>query len=182
MASIKIDSSYTYMSDIADIVYQCTLDKKNFDKSSIAKLAPGTKLRFEGTLNGFFEDFVVFGAVKSDLGGCNVDLMCRSDGKTAYEVLGGATLRDFDLGRFLQTESLGKVSCEADASGLFAHNTADSHYRLDSLQISQFDFNGYTYRNISANGDLRQGEFEGRVTCADPNLKFILQGIVGPSK
>ena len=180
MASIQVKNSRTNMRDIAEIAYQCAKDKANFDRTSISKLAPGTQLSFEGSLNGFFEDFVVFGAVKSNLGGCNVDLMCRSDSTEAYEVLGYADLNDFDLGRFLQVDGLGKATCHASASGIFATNIVDTEYYLDELSIPKLEFNGYTYSNISAAGNWKQNEFEARVVGADPNLKFMLQGIMAP--
>lgn len=180
MASIQVRRSYTNMADIAQIAYECSLDKQGFNKASIAKLAPGVQLSFEGSLNGFFEDFVVFGAVKSELGGCNVDLMCRTDETRAYEVLGFADLNDFDLGRFLQVKSLGRATCHASASGLFAYNQVDTEYYLDELSVPKLEFNGYTYSNISAAGNWKQNEFEGRIVSADPNLKFMLQGILAP--
>lgn len=181
MASIKVNRSYTNTKDIAEIVYQCTDNKASFDKKSISHLAPGEQLSFTGSLNGFFEDFVVYGAVKSNLGGCNVDLMCRSDGTKAYEVLGYADLNEFDLGRFLQVDGLGKATCHASASGIFAANPKDTEYYIDEINIPKFEFNGYSYSNISGNGNWRQNEFEGRIVSADPNLKFMLQGILAPS-
>ena len=180
MASIRIKDSRTNMRDIAEIAYQCTRDKDKFDKTSISRLAPGTQLAFEGSLNGFFEDFVVFGAVKSALGGCNVDLMCRADGIEAYEVLGYADLNDFDLGKFLQVDALGRATCHASASGIFTLVPENTEYYLDELSIPKLEFNGYSYSNISAAGNWKQNEFEGRVVSADPNLKFMLQGILAP--
>ncbi len=181
MATITVNKSYTNTRDIAEIVYQCAMDKNAFDKSSISKLAPGTQFSFEGSLNGFFEDFVAYGAVKSNLGGCNVDLMCRADGDRAYEVLGYADLKEFDLGRFLQVDGLGKTTCHASASGIFAYNEKDTEYYIDEISIPKFEYNGYSYSNINATGNWKQNEFEGRIVCADPNLKFILQGIMAPS-
>ena len=181
MVSIKVNRSYTNTRDIAEIAYQCAFDKAAFDKSSISKLAPGTQLSFEGSLNGFFEDFVAYGAIKSNLGGCRVDLMCRTDGTRAYEVLGYADLNEFDLGRFLQVDALGKATCHASASGIFAFDVEDTEYYIDEISIPKFEFNDYSYSNIYATGNWKKSEFEGRVVCADPNLKFILQGIMAPS-
>ena len=169
------------MKDIAQIVYECTADKKKFDRQSIARLAPGEQLSFKGSLNGFFEDFVAYGEVKSGLGGCKVDLMCRSEGRKGYDVLGYADLNEFDLGRFLQNDNLGKVTCHASASSFFATKKEDTEFYIDEISIPKFEFNGYSYSNISAAGNWKQNEFEGRVVCADPNLKFMLQGILAPS-
>ncbi len=180
MATIRVKNSRTNMRDIAEIVSQCTSDK-NFDKSSISRLAPGTQLSFLGSLNGFFEDFVAYGEVKSNLGGCKVDIICRSEGSAGYEVLGFADLGDFDLGRFLQADNIGKVTCHASASGFFAPVKDKTEYYIDEITIPKFEFNGYAYSNISAAGNWKYNEFEARVVSADPNLKFMLQGILAPS-
>ena len=180
MATIMVNNSRTNMRDIAEIVAQCT-PEGSFNKSDINRLAPGTQLSFEGSLNGFFEDFVAYGEVKSNLGGCKVDIICRSDWPAGYEVLGFADLNEFDLGRFLQVDNMGKVTCHASASGMFAPTKENTEYYIDEIAIPKFEFNGYAYSNISAAGNWKYNEFEARLVSADPNLKFMLQGILAPS-
>ncbi len=181
MATIKVNNSYTTMQDVAEIVWQCTPDKKHFDKSSISSLAPGSRFRFTGTLNGFFEDFVAYGKVVSDIGNVNVDIICRDVVGKGYELLGYTDIHDFDLGHLLQIKNLGKASCHASLSTLFANEANKDEYYIDDISIPSVEFNGYKYTNISAAGNWKSEEFEGRVVCSDPNLKFMLQGILAPS-
>ena len=180
MASIMVNDSYTSTEDLAQIVYECRAGKENFNRESITRLAPGTQLKFLGSLNGFFEDFVAFGAVESALGGCNVDIMCRTAGKHTYEVLGFADLNNFDVGGFLQSPKLGQATLHASASGTFS-TPEKTEYYIDELSVPKFEFNDYTYSNISAAGNWKHNEFEGRVVSSDPNLKFMLQGILAPT-
>ncbi len=181
MASIKVNNSRTNTRDIAEIAYQCTPFKSKFNKQSISKLAPGTQFSFTGTLNGFFEDFVAYGAVNSKIGGGKVDIVCRSEYGKGYEILGFADVKDFDLGQFLQNKNLGKASCHASLSSMFANKPEETEYYIDEISVPKFEFNGYTYSNISGSGNWKQGEFEGRIVSADPNLKFMLQAILAPS-
>ncbi len=180
MASIMVNDSYTCTEDIAQIAYECSSGKENFNRQSITRLAPGTRFRFLGSLNGFFEDFVAFGAVESALGGCKVDIMCRTAGKHTYEVLGFADLNDFDIGGFMQSPKLGRATLHASASGTFS-TPEKTEYYIDELTVPKFEFNDYTYSNISAAGNWKHNEFEGRVVSSDPNLKFMMQGILAPS-
>ncbi|MBO4557580.1 MAG: translocation/assembly module TamB domain-containing protein [Bacteroidales bacterium] len=180
MASIKVNRSRTNTKDIAEIVSQCT-PAKNFDKKSISKLAPGTQFSFTGSLNGFFEDFVAYGKIDSPIGGGKVDIICRTDGKDKYDVLGFMDVEDFDLGHFLQNKSLGKATCHASLSSIFGPKADDTELYVDELTIPKFEFNGYTYSNISGAGNYLKDEFELRLVSADPNLKFMAQAILAPS-
>ena len=180
MASIKVNKSRTNTRDIAEIAYQCSSDKK-MDKSAISRLAPGTQISFTGTLNGFFEDFVAYGAVDSKIGGGKVDIMCRNELGRGYEITGFADVKDFDLGHLLQNKSLGRVSAHASLSSFFALNQKDTEYYIDELSVPKLEFNGYSYSNINGSGNWKDSEFEARIVSADPNLKFMLQAIAAPS-
>ncbi|MCF0173064.1 MAG: translocation/assembly module TamB domain-containing protein [Bacteroidales bacterium] len=184
MASLNISDCWTNTADLAEIVYQCTASKETFRKSSVSKLAPGTTFHFKGSLNGFFEDFVAYGAVTSDIGGAKVDLLCRNQRRVGYDVIGSFDAREFDLGHFLQNKSLGRLSCHGAVSGFAAnvrHSEGESELFIDDISISKLDFNDYCYSNISASGIFRGSEFDGRIVAADPNLKFMMQGILALS-
>lgn len=181
MATIKVNRSYTSTRDIAQIVWECTLHKNLFDRRSVSSLAPGTRFSFNGTLNGFFLDFVAYGALHSNIGGGRVDIICRDVDFKGYEVLGYLDVRDFDLGHFLQVNTLGKATCHASMSSYFADNERDTEVYIEEIQIPKLEFNGYTYSNIYAAGNFKCEEIEGRIVSADPNLKFMLQGILAPS-
>ena len=181
MATIMVNDSYTNTRDIAEIVYQCMPDKADFNKKSISNLAPGTRFSFKGSLNGFFEDFVAYGAVTSNIGDARVDIECRNILNKGYEILGFMDFKEFDLGRFIQNDNFGKVTCHASASSMFALKDEDTEFYVEEISIPKFEFNGYSYSNISAAGNWKSSEFEGRVVSGDPNLKFMLQGILAPS-
>ncbi|MBP5505650.1 MAG: translocation/assembly module TamB domain-containing protein [Bacteroidales bacterium] len=181
MATVVVHDSYTYTRDIAQIVWEVVPRKESFDRKSISSLAPGTRFSFNGTLNGFFLDFVAYGAVHSNIGNGKVDIVCRDVNFSAYEILGFMDVKEFDLGHFLQVESLGKVTCHASLSSFFPAKPEDTELFVDELTIPKFEFNNYTYSNISAAGNMRNGEFEGRIVSGDPNLKFMLQGILAPA-
>lgn len=174
MASFEIDQCFTTTKDLETIINQVT--PKPLPKNTIAKFAPGEKFTFKGSLNGFFEDFVAYGALESaNLGGVDVDIICRNDRQKGYEIIGHANSNAFDLGEFLQNESFDKLSCNATLSATMGKKNVD--LLLESLKVTDFGFNNYNYSNITAVGRLNNKEFDGRVICSDPNLNFMFHGL-----
>lgn len=176
MASMDILECHTNTRDLAEIIQQVSPGK--IDKSGIYNLASGVQFNFKGSLNGFFEDFVAFGEVTSSIGDVNVDIMCRNERKIAYEILGHMRGNKFDIGRFLGNDLFGKLSCTATISATMAKEKDKSELFIDNIGISEFRFNGYDYSNITATGSLANSEFDGRVVCSDPNLKFMFHGLL----
>lgn len=173
MAGFDIKKCYTTTEDLGMILQQVTGGQ--FDKKSIAKFAPGERFFFDGSLNGFFEDFVAFGELHSaNMGRVRVDIICRNDRQKGYEILGFVKGKEFETGKFLQTETLGKLSCDATISALAGKQA--STLDIESITISQLEFNNYSYSHISGQGKLANSEFEGRVLCSDPNLNFMFAG------
>ena len=179
MASFDILDSKTSTKDIAEIVYQVSKYKNEFKREGIARFAPGVPLSFDGSLNGFFTDFVAFGAVKSELGGMNVDILVVPNKDKSTDISGFFTCKDFNLGKFLQMDSFGDISCSASVSEHTRRFYSDLY--IEDISIPKLEFNDYTYSNISASGTLKNSEFDGRVVSADPNLKFMLQGVLSLS-
>lgn len=179
MASFDIIDSRTNTKDIAEIVYQVTKFKSDFNRDAIARFAPGVPLSFDGSLNGFFTDFVAYGAVNSELGGMNVDILVVPNKDKSTDITGFFNCKEFDLGRFLQNDSFGKVSCTASVAEHTRRKYSDLY--IEDISISKLEFNDYTYSNISASGNLKNSEFDGRIVSADPNLKFMLQGVLSLS-
>ncbi|MDD2594724.1 MAG: translocation/assembly module TamB domain-containing protein [Bacteroidales bacterium] len=173
MATFKINQCHTYTDDIAYIISSVTT---TFDKTTLSRFAPGEKFTFNGSLNGFFEDFVAFGELSSnDMGKVNVDIICRNDRGNGYEIIGHVKGEEFDVGRFIQNKMLGKLSCSATISGIAGKKRSELY--IENVRISKLGFNDYNYSNIIATGNLTNSEFDGRVICSDPNLNFMFHGL-----
>ena len=173
MATFDIKRCYTTTSDIADIVESVTDTPIN--KKAISSFASGERIHFDGSLNGFFEDFVAFGELGSeDLGNFKVDIICRNERKVGYELIGFIKSKSFDLGRLLNNSLLGDLTCDATISAKLGK---ESSIDIENISISELGFNNYNYSNILATGRLADKEFDGRVICSDPNLNFMFHGL-----
>ncbi len=129
---------------------------------------------FRGQFTGFVTDFVAFGEVRSDLGRATLDTrFVRRGAVPTYT--GAARLYDFDLGRFIDNPDLGRVSANVDIKA--GRGLARETLQLDVEGVVEaLTFRGYTYRNISVNGELDPSGFAGQVNSDDPNADFSFDG------
>ncbi|MCF0168361.1 MAG: translocation/assembly module TamB domain-containing protein, partial [Bacteroidales bacterium] len=180
MATVDVRDSRITTEDLALIISQVAAPK--FKPASVSRLAPDEVFKFTGSLNGLFQDFVAYGALNSGIGKANVDIICRSAAKKDYEIIGGMRATDFNLGELLQSKLFGKLDCNASISSYISKNKAKTQLTIEDVNIARIGINNYDYSSISATGTLDYDDFEGKVVCSDPNLKFMLQGILSLGK
>ncbi|NDP27969.1 MAG: translocation/assembly module TamB, partial [Flavobacterium sp.] len=114
------------------------------------------------------------GKVNSDL---NIKNMNLTD-KAAY--VGNVVFENFDLGTLLDKKNVGKVSGDIDIDGMgFSEKYLNTSIKGD---VSQIDFNNYTYNNVVLNGNFKSGLYKGQVSVNDPNLSMDFDGLVDLSK
>lgn len=127
-----------------------------------------TKGTFKGTIKNFNTDMVV--ATSSGNAKVRAALDRRYKGRESYNI--DATLDNFDLGRLLKNDSIGKMTLVTKIKGTgFNPKTANA---TGSATILKADFNSYTYQNVVAKGKINNGNFDVNAFTNDPNLKFDL--------
>ena len=135
-------------------------------------------LRYQGSLDGFFTDFVSFGKLSSGLGRANIDLkLDLSPGRTKARYAGTLAVADFDLGRFLSRPDFGKIAFTtsvAEGSGL----TAAAASAILNANILEFAYRGYTYRNARWSGSLNARRLNGEFRIAEKNIDLAFEGEV----
>ena len=170
--SANISNCYFTTKGIEGIV--ANVSKTPVKRGSISKLGPGTTFRFTGFMDGFFTDFVAYGGLSSNIGKVDVDLLCQSLLMEGFLVDGFVDASNFDLGKFLQNDKMGELSCNASLSGFAAQAKDQSYMNLDTLYVSKFNFNDYDYKGISASGRIDKDGVFLKAVDADPNLDFDL--------
>lgn len=174
--SANISQCHFSMADIEDIIAH--VSTKPLKKGSISKFAPGTTFSFTGFMDGFFTDFVAYGGLSSAIGSIDIDLLCHSEDNTGFSLSGYMEAADFDLGHFLRIEKMGELSCYASLSGLASQIEENIFLTIDSLLVTEFGFNGYDYKGISAYGGYNSEGISASVVNEDPNLDFVLKGAI----
>lgn len=96
----------------------------------------------------------------------------QSNGNETYE--GAVTINGFHLGKFLNNPELGRADFTLNLKGKGLVQK-DLNAELKGV-FNNLEFNGYTYRNITVNGQLKNPIFTGEVISEDPNLQMHFNG------
>ncbi|WP_290865289.1 translocation/assembly module TamB domain-containing protein [Flavobacterium sp.] len=126
------------------------------------------------SLDASFAMGTQLGKVNSDLSIENIHL---SD-KATYA--GNIVLENFDIGTLLDRKDVGKASLNLDVDGIgFSEKYLNTSLKGD---ISQINYNNYTYSNVVLNGNFNKGLYKGQVSVNDSNLSLNFDGLVDLSK
>ncbi len=128
-----------------------------------------------GDFTGTLADFQTDAVLRSRLGGLSLQATLANLGSNApLRYRGRVELNRFQLGELLGRNDLGMVSTQlkVDGRGLDPQTMNTS---LDG-EVSQLFFKDYNYQNISIDGDIAGGLFEGELQINDPNLQFDFSG------
>lgn len=136
-------------------------------KPAINKLGA---IGYTGNFTGFLSDFVAYGDFTTALGNLKADLNMKLPeyGEPVYS--GSLQTNGFALGQFLNTKQLGNVALTGTVKG--------RSFTLDNLnadfkgEVARIQYGGYTYQDISINGNFKNDVFKGRASINDPNIQI----------
>ncbi|MBO5874503.1 MAG: hypothetical protein J6Q35_05695, partial [Rikenellaceae bacterium] len=86
---------------------------RSLDKIS-TKLAQLGDIDFSGRFDGLFSDFIIQAKMNSQLGGISLKGDLKPDSLNKNRVTGKVGVEDFDLGRLLGAEKLGRITLETE--------------------------------------------------------------------
>lgn len=133
-------------------------------------------IRFKGNFSGFYNDFVSYGKFSTALGYISTDISLKEDtvsGKAIYR--GKFSCQNFNLGKFLESEKyVGQVSASVIIDGKGFSKT-DAVASVEGV-VSNFELNGYNYKNTNLKGKLARNVFDGTLEVNDENLQLGFNG------
>tara|TARA_R110000850_G_scaffold115256_5_gene230659 strand:+ start:29849 stop:34816 length:4968 start_codon:yes stop_codon:yes gene_type:complete len=130
------------------------------------------KFNFKGNFKGSINVFETNLDLKSSLGNAIVEATFDQSRKNDEKYIADASVKNFDLGKFIKNKQFGKVTANATINGRsFDPSTATA--KLTS-KIVKARFNEYNYNNININGTIDNGLFVANASSTDPNLNFVL--------
>jgi hypothetical protein len=179
---VSLSGKITGLPDAQKAYYD--LDIKNFVSSSrdvISFVPAGTipkniqlpsqfnlKGKFKGSVNNFKTNL----ALNSSFGNAKVDALFDQRIKKSEKYDATISLSDFDLGKLIKNDSLGKITLKAKVKGKgLDPKTAQAH--LDGI-VQKAVFNKYSYKDLTLNGEIAKGAFAIKSEIKDPNLNFGL--------
>jgi len=114
--------------------------------------------------------------VVTKIGNITTDLKMQNitdQNNTTYQ--GNINLRNFDLGKFFNTKSVGKINANLNTNGKgFTQENLDSTVEGN---IASVFFNNYNYHKILINGKIKESVFNGEIHIDDNNVKLSFDGL-----
>lgn len=174
---LKFRSSTTNFKDLSDIPIAPFDDTSFLEVSS--RIALLGDMSFTGTVEGFIEDFVAHGKLKTAQGNLVLENLAMMKDSTAddYNWDGILTAEEFNIGTFLGVDDMGRISGTANMIGY--GTDVPSIVASMNANFSAFEFFGYRYSNITVTeGQLAKEVFDGIVDIRDPNIALHYEGFV----
>ncbi len=130
------------------------------------------QIGLQGKFKGKIDNFNTNLSLKSSYGNAKIIGSFDNRVKNREKYNGNAELDNFDVGRLIKNDSIGKISLKAKVNGI-GLDPKTANAKVDAT-IIKADYNGYLYRDLALNGNINSGRFAANATMADPNLKFDL--------
>lgn len=131
---------------------------------------------FNGQLIGGLDAFVVDLGIRSTFGNARLNASLNQELKDAERYELEAAFIDFDFGKLLKQKDLETVTATAKVKGLgfdFSNNRGELE-----LVISEAMYNDYTYKDLSLNAGILEGNYDLLLQSYDDkfNLEFLASG------
>lgn len=132
---------------------------------------------FSGQFTGFYNDFVAYGEMRSDIGRLVLDLgITQEEAGEATEYSGELKSDAFDFGAFFDIADLGVVSSNLTISGRGL--TLEELNTEVEGEVTQIIFRNYSYEEIELSANLEKNLFNGQMKLNDANLSVDFDGLV----
>ncbi len=162
----KLSSSSSYLFSLFDKIHF----GNNFQRLG--------NIEYIGEFEGLLKDFSASGVLLSDLGSSSFDLeMEIGNHRDDLKYSGDLALDNFDLGRFLNNEKIGKLSVKGNIEDGRGFNSANANAKMNA-KIDSFEYNGYKYKDISFNGIVKSKKINGNLSVLDDNIDIKLDGLI----
>ena len=133
------------------------------------------KVNFAGKYKGNLYDINVDGNLKTDLGNADLDLSANFNNDysdASYQ--GYVDLDNVNLGQITQDTTFGYITAKGNIKGSgFDKTSADV---ILDVQVAEVDFQNEHYRDITVDGQLRDGKFKGVFNSDDEKLDINFEG------
>ncbi|MBW1656861.1 translocation/assembly module TamB domain-containing protein [Flavobacterium quisquiliarum] len=131
-----------------------------------------SQLSLQGKFKGSVQNFKTNLALNSSFGNAKVDALFDQRVKKREKYDAVVSLNEFDLGRLIKNDSIGKITLNAKVKG----NGLDpktANAVIDGI-VQKAVFNRYTYKDLTLKGNIENGSFAVKSGMEDPNLNFNL--------
>jgi hypothetical protein len=134
-------------------------------------------IALRGQFTGFYNDFVAFGEMRSDIGTMATDLgISQSETTKVISYLGQIKATDFNLGRLFDIKDLGILSANVNIDGQgITLNTINADV---AGEVQQIVFRNFSYEKLKLNGQIEKDLFNGHAVLDDEDISFDFDGLI----
>ncbi len=129
---------------------------------------------FSGNFSGFYNDFVAFGKLKTELGDLESDFNMKIPDKGLASYSGNLKALNFDIGTFLEVTKAGNANFNLNIVGK-GLKLGDFKTTLEG-NIANLNLYGYDYKGISIKGLIDKKMFNGKLAVKDDNIDLSFDG------
>lgn len=131
---------------------------------------------YRGTFDGTVDDFINEGILKtSSLG--KIHYSANMDNRNERMKLSGRIVTDnLDISDIIGNSNIGDISIDSNFEMEYDKISRKTAVYLPDTYVRKFQFNNYSYSDITLRGRYSEDNLDVRVISHDPNISFILQG------
>lgn len=132
-------------------------------------------IRYRGMFSGFYNDFITYGDISTDIGDFNSDINIKYKDGLDNAVYSGTLKTDyFKISSFIPEAQIDDIAFDARIKGTgLSRNTY--HMFVDG-SIPRLSFRNHVFQNIVAKGEVSKMYFTGNATVRDKNLDLDFDG------
>jgi len=145
-------------------------------KINTSRFAPGVPFTLRAVGSGPMNKFKATSVITSSIGSLNAsaNVLNMVDSSKPISLDANIKANEFDLGKLLSSETFGKTSFTAQASGQLAKNAPG--ITLKSLDVEKLGLMGYDYSDLHLSGTLLGKALTASLVSDDPNALLNLEG------
>ncbi|MET3026252.1 translocation/assembly module TamB domain-containing protein [Flavobacterium sp. UW10123] len=179
---VSLSGKITGLPDAEKAYYDLNIKKMSSTAKDINMFVPAgtipkniqipSQLSLQGKFKGSVQNFKTNMALTSSFGNAKVDALFDQRIKKREKYDATVSLNEFDLGRLIKNDSIGKITLNAKVKG----NGLDpktANAVVDGI-VKKAVFNRYTYKDLTLKGNIENGSFAVKSGMEDPNLNFNL--------
>jgi len=130
-------------------------------------------IRFEGDINGSFDDLAASGIWNTNIGIVRANLML---GKNETRFLKGRIASEsLNFEKLLNSKDYGEMAFDIQFDA--KQNSNKKFSGSIDASLTKFFYKGYTYHNLTLNGEFSSTSFEGRMNLNSPEGKISGEGL-----
>lgn len=160
---LKINQFTSTSKDVENILPKGTLP---------ANIQLPAQFNVKGNAKGTIKNLAANLNLNSSFGNADVKAVLNQTYKNNETYVLDAKLHQFNIGKLIKNDSLGKVSATVKVKGKsFDFEKADAYVYGN---VSSAEFNSYTYKDLNLEGKINQGNYSVSAKMDDPNVDFNL--------